>query len=250
MRAKGDYDPWFSNGAADVKHFFGYNPTEIYIPGEPASGNITGKVAGNVLTAQGTPAYQQAFTGGGDDPLGAGFTIGSTDAFDAANSGIHDFAGTSFAIFFTWLFLGEPTFTRTIIGKRSSTPPYYGFEMQVNATDVRFVVADASGVTYQDVSVDLSAATGSGNWGPNYDFIAIDETGGFKYHDTSLGNAAPQVKNSCATNPQLFSIGQNRLTPANMVLGPLCVWEAADNAENVITDRAISLSSWRAKAGI
>jgi hypothetical protein len=228
MRSRAD--KWFANGNSDIKYWFGADANELYMTGEPASGNITGKIAGNVLTAVTTPAYQQALTGGADDPLGVGFTDNSADSFDAANNTVHEFAAGSFCILSTYKITAGGI--RTMLGKFAPWAGYvlyrnYGTDCFVYWNGSARTIAHAAAGTADYVMIFQNAT--APEWG-----VLTGATGEHKYTSATLD----------VTNTRIFSLGSVVSALATgCVLGPTIIWTGAD-AETVIAARATTLPAW------
>jgi len=242
MRKRGlAYDPWFgSDYQANITHFLGAEAEELYLPGEPASGAITGKIAGNVLSPVTSPLYRQTLSGA---HLGAGFDHASYDSFDAADAGVHDYGvDTPFAQLVVFRVVSWPTSYRNMWGK-SSTVPLVGYEPRLSAAGAINVVlrgALSLGALYGPVvnPGDVCAVL----WGQSVDADAdvyVDHTG-------TTSTAVRSVIGSLSSTA-VFSLGSNRLTAVNVIIGLTIIFSGA-NAETVLAARGDTMAPWWAEA--
>jgi len=235
-------DPWFeSNYQANISHYFGAEAEELYLPGEPASGAITGKIAGNVLSPVTSPLYRQTLSGA---HLGAGFDDGTTDSFDAANATVHDLTTGAFAILVPFAILTAPiAIGRTCIGKRQGTP-YYGWEFYFTAASGLHIAVTGT-LTSRDIfPVPAGAKTTGLYYCLYFGSVASDIIGAY----ASFGNNTYSYSAvGSITSTATFALGSQRLTALGVVLGPILLFSGA-NAENVIAARATKLPAWWAEA--
>lgn len=195
--------------------------TEIYLPGGPASGDITGVVASTVLADVVTPAYRQAF-----DPtaavLGAGFTVDTGDAFKAANATFHDANATAIA-FLTTVILTTPGTSRDILGKREPAGDGYGYELQHKSdASVGFTVKGPANIDTKYVTpVSGALAYLCCGYSPGRDELVIKTKG------DKVVSAGAYTRNGNTTNTQDFSLGRGKLFTTNMIMGPTYIWEGA-----------------------
>ena len=245
MRRRGSavtYDPWFSGANTDLLHYFGANAEELYLPGEPASGNIVGKIAGNVLSPVTSPLYQQALTGAANDPLGAGFDNGTTDSFDAATSAVHDVAGDAFAILVP-AYLPASVSSGSILGKTNAA--VQGYRIHISSGP--------------KISAKLYDNAGGGQAWTTADAVPVAEvfyavlwrsivlsTSGVL---TSAGETTvDSTTMQSLANASAFALGScSSYTATGIVLGPVAIWSGAA-AETVIANRATTLPAWWAEA--
>ena len=229
------YDRYFKNGQADVLHYFGVNATEIFRPGDFASGNLIGKVAGTVLTPVGSPTYKQTLTGDADDPKGVGFADGSSDSFDAASSSVFNFTG-SFAVLVNYKNTATPGTARTLFAKRDAADPYNGYEATLGGTQIAWRVDGGASESYSTFNYD--ADTSQEHWILFWQNITTGQTG--------ITNGFRETVTASAYNPSntaTFAIGQQRTSTGPFVLGPFVIWTDA-NAETVINNRVSLLRAW------
>lgn len=234
----GAADPWFRNGdgQADVNYFFGVNPIDVYRTGEPASGNIVGASAGNILSSVGSPTYRQTLTGGGDDPLGAGFTDNSTDSFAAANATVHDFTFNYF-ILFSWRSAGFNSSLRHLIGKRDTAGLDPGYAFFISASLLRHYVDDGASLTFVSLAYDNDTT------GPHY--AAIWQTSTLVGISSDYGTDTGVARN--VTNSVLFSLGAGYLNAAAGTIGPVVVLTGSDAQINAAV---AGLPAWALAAGV
>jgi len=238
-RARGGFDPWFeSDYQSNITHYFGAAAEELYLPGEPASGAITGKIAGNVLSPVTSPLHRQTLSG---THLGAGFDDGTLDSFDAAANTVHDYTGTTVA--FAWLC---PVLVTTInttqrdigLGKRTAT---VGWETTLTTTLLRLFLQGTLGVN----AVSVPGWTGLG-----YIFGGVSVTANAGYLRTQTGAATMA---SIATtigslaNTALTSLGSGRIAARGHVCGATLIFAGA-GAETVLANAATTLPAWWAEA--
>jgi len=237
-------DPWFRgpDAATIIQHvecYYDAAPEEVYHPGGPAAGTITGGVAGNVLSPVLTPHYQQVLTGIADDPLGAGFDDGTTDSFDAANAAIHNFTVGAFALLTTVCVTTVVHSSRNVLGKRSTIAPNPGWAITANTTHLTAAFDD--GVAFAFPSVAYIAPLN-----PVLLFRSI--TGGIVGIRTLVGEQTSGVIAGSLGSVQLFSLGSNVSSATQVVVGPTIIWRGA-TAEAVITNRAVTLPAWATATG-
>ena len=229
------YDKWFSNGQSDINHFFGADAEELYLPGEPASGTITGKIAANVLTPVTTPTYQQALTGLADDPLGVGFHEATYDSFDASGSGVHDYTTGPFAMLIAFNIVNVPSQITALGGKRGGAN-IRGYELQVWRGSKYGVAFDPGGTAIR-ADVNVNPAPGA-----HYMFAWRQGTEvGCKLEVGETTNTVLVTSN--LTTTALFALGSLYLPTPDSVAGPTIIWSGA-NAETVIANRATTLNAW------
>lgn len=230
MRARG-IDKWFANGVRDVSHFFSASPTDIIRPGDFASGNLTSAIQGNTLTAVTTPLYQQALTGAGDDPLGAGFTNATLDSFDAADSTVYDVSLSAFAWLVTYKLTSSLAVNQIILGKYTSTDGYMLYGINGTTARARWDAATADSVL---------ASVGTADYLLMYSDPGIPRSG--LYTGTSGDSGGPSTPNTASSN--VFSLGSHQSWNAQgIVLGP-CVFFVGSAAQTVIANRATDLPAW------
>jgi len=232
-------DPWFgSNYQANISHYFGAPAEELYLPGEPASGAITGKIAGNVLSPVTSPLYRQTLSGA---HLGAGFDAGTTDSFDAANSSVHSYSNlVAYSVLIAVRI--QAVTVNELFGKRSATLGYEAYLTtgRIYHTSVG-VVGSATpyvpwvAADWYGIPIWLSYW-----WSPATNAFGIDSSiaGGTSALISSVGDT---------TNASTFALGSQRVSAAGFVLGLAIIWSGAD-AETVIAARTTTLPAWWAEA--
>jgi len=224
-------DKWFSNGQSDIQSFFTEAATELYLPGEPASGNITGKIASNVLTAVGTPNYQQALTGGGDDPLGTGYTHATADSHDAADNTIHEVTTGAFAWLVVYKLTNAKGSVKTIALKYHTASGYLWYSPNAGTLQARF-----NGTAHNQVG----PAVGTADYVLVYRSATTPRTGVYSGTDGDTGSGT----NPNISNAAIFALGSVFSRGCQgCVVGPSVFWTGAA-AEAVIAARATDLPNW------
>jgi len=233
--------PWFANGngSDDILALFGAAPTEWYDTGGVSSGNITGKIVGNVLTAVTSPLYEQTYI---NSTLGAGFDDGTYDSFDAADTGVHNVTTGAIAILVP--VLRNTDIVRGIMGKYSNTAGL-GYRLGVvgapEDNKLQWVLEGSGAGTNRFLSVpeDLPlSAQAVLCWRS-----AVSQTCGItSTWGTEDSNTFASTLNM--SNGGKFALGSYDTTRAmGSVVGPTVIWEGAA-AETVITSRVANLAAW------
>lgn len=182
-------------------------------------------------------------TGATRDPLGAGFDENSSDSFDAANAGVHDYSG-ALALLIPWRLTGVVPGVRNLLSKKVTTGTQPGYAAYVQPGAVVFV-ADAGvpvGVYSFFSWTDDTALHYTLFWrSVSTELIGVTADVG---SDTSVfaGTYSP-------TNAATFSLGQGYYVAPSVVLGPTIIWSGA-NAEYVIANRVSRLAAWSEATGV
>ncbi len=236
------YNKWFDDGQADIRGWFGEEATDLFLPGEPASGGLTTKIQGNVFVEGLTTVleYRQPLTGGADDPLGIQFTYNSTDRLVAADSSVLEAADQAVAALFVWK--PEVDTRYFIFGKRFTVPPDgRGFWVEAPSwprNSVELACRSSSGSSQDPL---LNTGVTGATWVFVYRSVATPIQGIY-----SPAGADETVYNPAymdSTNTSKFVIGHYSLRPCGMVFGPLILWYGAA-AEPIIANRASLFPSW------
>lgn len=218
---------WFNKGQKDIVGWFRFPGEELYLPGEPAAGNIVGKIAGNVLTPAGAPTYQQTLTGQDGDPLGVGIAFNSLNSFDAANAAIHDYSTGPFAMLVSYAILDvSAAVYLSILGKRDPVL-LNGYELQLRLSPTKRygLAVDSGAVTRADLMVDPAI-------GLHYAFVYRNGTAIGIETDVGIATNTVGIAESF-TNAGIFALGSAYINSFGGVIGPTVIWSGA-NAQNVI----------------
>lgn len=234
LRQRYVYDPFFSGGNTDVNYYFGANSTEVYVTGEPASGNITGKVAGYVLSPINTPLYQQTVVG---TRKGCGFDSATTDSFDAANNTIHDLTTGAIAVLVPMYVNVVTTNFENVVGKAAYGAN--GWQMQFR-TGLRWRV---KGATTEKIVSATALSTGL-CYGFGWRSISSNQIG---IATSFQADVTDTDGTGTATNTTTFALGSvASLNAAGIYLGSTVIWTGAA-AETVIAGHATTLPAWWSK---
>ena len=237
-RSRGAVDKWFSNGASDIAHWFnGAVADELYMTGEPASGNIVGKLNGNVLTPVSTPAYRQTLTGDPGDPLGVSFTNSSTDSFDG---NYHNHTTGAMARLVTYV-VGFSSLNRCVMGRSANGVSAGAKILRPSGTWSAFF-SGTEGTINGDYSP--GALDGTARWVLQFLSITEDIAGSYSSTDgeqtTSL-TVSPVGDITSAANYSLGSLGT--MLSAGITIGPTLEFSGAE-AERIINVRATDIATW------
>lgn len=212
---------------------------EVYLPGKPASGNVVGEIAATVLTPVNTPGYRQTFGVPAVDS--AQFTLNTTDSFDAANAGVHDFDDVAFAILVVASSDANPAGGQSVIGKREPGGGTLGYEcVQLNDDRLRVNYFGAGALV-----IRFSTGTVPNDSTPFYFLNGISVTEAEAYLESSIGGSAPgsTAGMGSLTSTALFSLGSDRVNAFGGDIALVMIWSGAD-AEFVLANRALLPTWW------
>lgn len=210
-------------------------PSEIVVHGEPASGDITGKLGGTVYADLVTPHYQQPFDG---DQLGVGMDLASLDAFEVASAAAHDYSTGA------WCQLGvvmvsSVTSTRSLWGKREPAAPNSGYEITTNSSGAIIATIDGTGghrtlMVAGPLTQDV----------PVYIWLGADPAANVTWIETPDGSDSTTfVPVTDSTSLQNFAFGASRLAAAGCVIGHWTEWTGAA-AQTMRTAGSALIASW------
>jgi hypothetical protein len=158
-------------------------PTEIFLCDE-ASGNLSGEVTSEVLTATGTPSYENATAWSGE--VAVGFTDAGDDYFGSSDSSFMDVTTNSVAILLVFKIVAELGGLRRLMSKFISDA---GYSVRITSGGVIQIIFG------NDASAQIVATTTGNHADGNYHIAlaVINRTSGNAAIHTTLDSKSAAI---------------------------------------------------------